>query len=156
MRDKVERIKYGKAAEEALYVYLAGKIRHRIELSDQMPDWSPEFDMRNGDIFVDIAPALFVKIDVKRMRRSREVWISENSIMNFAGDFFALVPVWDVTATKFVPARTIASYYAAVKRSGNAMIHPESKEPGFLFKTWKLRAACAAESFVDSMNGMRC
>lgn len=152
MRDKVERIKYGKEAEEALYVYLAGKIRHRIELSDQMPDWSPEFDMRNGDIFIDIAPALLVKIDVKRVRRNHKVWISERSIKNFRGDYFAFVPVRDVTATKFVQARTIEAYYRKIEKSGNVMRHPESNEPGFLFKTWTLRNACTAETFIQSMN----
>jgi hypothetical protein len=148
--NKAERIAYGEDVAYALYNSLKRDLKGEVRRSDSYSEWTPYFDLLNGDIF--ILANKIIKIDVKRINKNGKVFISYKSATLFRGNYFALSDLSDVEKTVFMDARSIKTYMLKVEKDGNLEIPFE--DPGYYFDPTKLHKAIKYENFVNRINNL--
>lgn len=95
-------------------------------------------DLVLGDFFICGNSPVF--IDAKR-----NGWVSENSINNFAGDYYMFYYPDENNAVEFVEAITVKKYYEKI---GNKMIMPSGKV-GYRFKKGTFKKALSTDDFLN-------
>jgi len=101
-------------------------------------------DLLFGDLIIEDKKGQPILVDAKR-----NGWVSENSINNFAGDYYLFYYSGEsFNEIQFVEKHVVKSYYEKVV---NKTMMPISGEHGFCFKKNQLRKIISLEKFMESL-----
>jgi hypothetical protein len=146
---KEERIAYGEKYEERTIEYIKKSFpKLNVYSTKSLPNWSPKFDLENGDIVIESQRGTIKKIDVKVGS-----FVSYKSAERFKGDGFLFVS-GDLStpagSAYYVPAASIKSYMRKVSKSGK-LVQAPSGDFGHRFKPTLLYRAMKFSQWLTSL-----